>query len=113
VYFMGGQSKTANGNNQWERRGFVPQGGAIDAAPWVPSTKKGSLGGVKDKDDDYSVLSFRPSVKINVDSRTFLEIGDIINYDFANFDGAYADKNDAKKKSLLTNVFYVDLKFSF
>jgi len=116
VYFMGGQSKMANANpasQQWERRGFVPQGGAIDANPWVPSTGKGSLGGIKDKDDDYSVLSVRPSVKINMDKRTFLEVGDIINYDFGNFDGAYKDKGDASKKTLLTNAFYVDVKFSF
>jgi len=109
VYFMGGRSKlgynsaptSANPNaisgpeNQWERRGFV------------------NVAKAKDAEDDYSVLSFRPSVKINVDSRTFLEIGDMINYDMSTKDGAYADKGDAKKKSLLTNVFYVDVKFSF
>jgi hypothetical protein len=107
VYFMGGQSKTANtnpANHQWERRGFVPQGGNVDGT---------GKPGVKDKDDDYSVLSVRPSVKINVDGRTFLEIGDMINYDFGNYDGAYKDKGDADKKSLLTNVFYLDVKFSF
>jgi hypothetical protein len=104
VYFIGGQSKTANGNNQWERRGFVPQGGAVDAA---------GKPGLKDTDDDYSVFSVRPSVKINLDSRIFLEIGDVINIDFGNFDGAYKDSGDPNKKSLLTNVFYVDVKFSF
>ena len=109
VYFMGGRSKlgynsaptSANPNaisgpeNQWERRGFV------------------NVAKAKDAEDDYSVLSVRPSVKINVDNRTFLEIGDMINYDMSTKDGAYADKGDAKKKSLLTNVFYVDVKFSF
>jgi hypothetical protein len=69
--------------------------------------------GLKDKDDDLSVFSVRPSVKINLDSRIFLEIGDMINIDFGNFDGAYKDSDDAKKKSLFTNVFYVDVKFSF
>ena len=95
VYFKGGTSKTVAADKQWERRGFAAAKGA------------------KDVDDDKSVFSARPSVKINVDNRTFLEIGDMINYDFANFDGAYKDSGDANKKSRLTNVVYVDLKFSF
>jgi hypothetical protein len=95
VYFMGGQSKTANGNNQWERRGFA------------------NVAKAKDANDDYSVFSVRPSIKINLDGKTFLEIGDMINYDMAKKDGAYKDSGDSNKKSLLTNVFYVDLKFSF
>jgi len=113
VYFMGGRSKfgytnpnNPNPENQWERRGFLPQGGNVDG------TGAGKPG-VKGESDDLSVLSARPSVKINLDSKTFLEIGDIINYDFANFNGAYKDSGDANKKSLLTNVFYVDMKFSF
>jgi len=104
VYFMGGRSKTASGANQWERRGFVAQGGNLD---------DNGTPGLKDKDDDYSVFSIRPSVKLNLDSRIFLEIGDMINIDFGNFDGAYKDSDDAKKKSLFTNVFYIDVKFSF
>jgi hypothetical protein len=104
VYFMGGRSKTASGANQWERRGFAAQGGNLDET---------GTPGLKDKDDDYSVFSIRPSVKLNLDSRTFLEIGDMINIDFGNFDGAYKDSDDAKKKSLFTNVFYIDVKISF
>jgi len=95
VYFMGGQSKTANGNNQWERRGFA------------------NVAKEKDAKDDYSVFSIRPSVKLNLDNRTFLEIGDMINIDSATKDGAYKDSSDATKKSLFSNVFYVDVKFSF
>jgi hypothetical protein len=95
VYFMGGQSKTANGNNQWERRGFA------------------NVAKAKDADDDYSVFSARPSVKINLDSKVFLEIGDMINYDMASKDGAYKDSSDARKNSLFSNVFYIDMKFSF
>jgi hypothetical protein len=95
VYFMGGQSKTANGNNQWERRGFA------------------NVAKAKDADDDYSVFSIRPSVKLNLDGRTFLEIGDMINLDFAAKDGIYKDSGDASKNSLFSNVFYVDVKFSF
>jgi hypothetical protein len=103
AYFMGGRSKMTS-ENQWERRGFAPQGGNVDGA---------GNPGVKGENDDLSVLSVRPSVKINLDNRTFLEIGDMINYDFANYDGAYKDSGDANKKSLFTNVFYVDVKFSF
>jgi len=96
VYFMGGQSKMASKTNpQWERRGFA------------------NLAKEKGANDDYSVFSVRPSVKINLDSKTFLEIGDMINYDMAKKDGAYKDSSSTTKKSLLTNVFYVDMKFSF
>jgi len=95
VYFMGGRSKTVIADTQWERRGFA------------------NVAKVKDAEDDYSVFSVRPSIKINVDSRTFLEIGDMINFDSATKAGAYKDSGDADKKSLLTNVFYVDVKFSF
>jgi len=95
VYFMGGTSKTVASDKQWERKGFV--------------TAKGA----KDVDDDKSVFSVRPSVKINADSRTFLEIGDMINFDFGNYVGAYRVKDDANKKSRFTNVFYIDVKFSF
>jgi len=109
VYFMGGRSKTgynpaptsSNPNaisgpeNQWERRGFV------------------NVARPSDTDDDYSVFSIRPSIKFNLDGRIFLEIGDMINYDMATKDGAYQTKSDANKNTLFTNVFYVDLKFSF
>jgi len=105
VYFLGGKSKTASGANQWERRGFVAQGGNLD---------DNGTPGLKDKDDDdYSVLSIRPSIKFNLDSRTFLEIGDMINYDMSTKDGAYKTSSDPKKNTLFTNVFYVDIKFSF
>jgi len=105
VYFMGGRSKTgytlgsnnaiSGLENQWERRSFV------------------NVAKEKDKDDDYSVFSIRPSIKFNLDSRIFLEIGDMINYDMATKDGAYKTSNDTNKNTLFTNVFYVDLKFSF
>jgi hypothetical protein len=104
AYIMGGRSKTASGANQWERRGFVFQGGNFN---------ENGNPGLKDKDDDYSVFSARPSVKINVDNRTFIEIGDMINLDTANFDGAYKDSKDANKNSRFTNVFYIDVKCSF
>jgi len=95
VYFMGGTSKIVTSDTQWERRGFVASKGIADA------------------DDDKSVFSIRPSVKINLDSRTFLEIGDMINFDTGNYDGVYTDSGDANKRSRLTNVFYIDVKLSF
>jgi hypothetical protein len=50
---------------------------------------------------DRSLFSIRPSVKINLDPKTFIEIGDMFNLDF---DGDTTRKN---------NVFYVDIKLSF
>jgi len=98
VYFLGGQSKTASGS-QWERKGFA------------------TVARAKEAEDDYSVFSLRPSVKINLDGKTFLEIGDMINIDMAskNKKGEYpyADSKNTEKTSLFTNVFYTDVKFSF
>jgi hypothetical protein len=101
AYFLGGQSNlaaiTASGPTYtWQRpRGFT------------------NKTGVKDEEDDYSVFSVRPSVRFNLDGKTFVEIGDIINFDSANFDGAYKDSGDENKKSRLGNVFYIDFKWSF
>ena len=97
VYFLGGSSKSVSSNPQWERRGFASQG-----------AKR-----VSDTDDDLSVFSVRPSVKFNIDSKTFVELGDMINYDFGNYSGAYSNSDDANKKTQLTNIFYVDVKWSF
>jgi hypothetical protein len=73
AYFMGGSS-TAN----WHRRAFAPA--------W---------------DSDVSLFSARPSLRINLDNRTHLEIGDMVNVDF---------KGDDRN---LTNVFYIDFTLSF
>ena len=98
VYFIGGQSRPAGGTNTYDRHeGYGPKSG------------------IADKDDDYSVFSIRPSVKFNLAANTFIELGDMINFDSVNFDTSspYADSGDAKKKERLTNVFYVDVKWSF
>jgi hypothetical protein len=50
---------------------------------------------------DRSLFSIRPSVKINLDPRTFIEIGDMFNLDI---------KSNATHKN---NVFYIDVKLSF
>ena len=108
AYFLGGRSKTVLDAKQWERRGFEAQGG-------MPGQRGSAYkAGVSDADDDYSVFSVRPSVKFNLDSRTFLEIGDMINFDFANHPHNATNSNPyGSKKSLLTNVFYADVKFTF
>jgi len=75
TYFLGGRS---NANQEYHRRGYA-----------VANTM------------DTQVFGIRPSVKFNLDSRTFLEIGDAM------------DINSTPASSVFTNVFYVDLKFSF
>jgi len=80
TYFIGGRSNTSQ---QYHRRGYAAAA------------------------NDFSVFGVRPSVRINLDSRTFVEIGDAINLDF--------DKNSgyAGEDSQFTNVFYIDVKWSF
>ena len=102
AYFLGGQSTLGGaGNYTWHRRGFVNKPGTANT------------------DDDYSVFSIRPSVKFNLNGRTFVEIGDMINFDMANFDGYRKDGKGitatelADTKSRLNNVFYIDFKWSF
>ncbi len=95
VYFMGGQSNTAATADTWQRKGFA------------------NLAKTADAEDNYSGFSIRPSVKFNLDGKTSIEIGDMINVDMADKDGAYADSGDANKNSRLSNVFYIDLKWSF
>jgi hypothetical protein len=58
-------------------------------------------------DSDVTVISIRPSVKLNIDPNTFVEIGDLIDFD-GGPDQAWGDKS-----SRITNVFYVDFKWSF
>jgi len=105
--FLGGQSAIAanRNNNTWGRTrptGFV--------------TRTSSL---KDADDDYRLFSVRPSIRFNVTNRAYVEIGDLVNYDFANFDGyrkdgvAASTTNPGDTDSRLSNVFYVDFRWSF
>jgi hypothetical protein len=95
-----------NGNNTWGRT-------ATGFASFA------SKPGAADADDDYAVFNIRPSVKLNLNNRTFVEIGDSINIDSANFDGyrkdgkAVSAGSPGDTKSRLSNVFYVDLKWSF
>jgi hypothetical protein len=100
AYFINGRSNMVLENAstssvpwQYHRRGYAAIKTTADGDP-----------------TEYSVFTVRPSVKFNVDSKTFVEIGDAINFDSASKDNAY--KGD-KKNSRLTNAFYVDVKFSF
>jgi len=104
AYFLGGQSSLGgNGNNTWGRT----------------TTGFASKTGTADVDDDYAVFNIRPSVKFNVNNRTFVEVGDSINFDSANFDGyrkdgkAVSAETPGNTKSRLSNVFYIDFKWSF
>jgi hypothetical protein len=63
---------------------------------------------------DNSIISIRPSVKFSIDSKTFVEIGDLIDIDGVP-KGAWKDGNGVAtdEDSRISNVFYVDLKWSF
>ncbi|MDR0502561.1 MAG: hypothetical protein LBH16_04490 [Treponema sp.] len=84
AYFINGRSNTTTSSAVYHRRGFTPG-------------------------DDLSVFSIRPSIKINLDSKTFLEIGDVINLDSSKNDIYHSNT----KNSMCSNVFYIDMKWSF
>jgi hypothetical protein len=83
VYFAGGSSRfvptPTSAELWWHRTGFYYSGA-----------------------EGQSVFSARPSVKINLDNRTHLEIGDMLNVD-----------SQKTGDPVITNVFYADLKWSF
>ncbi|MDR2177146.1 MAG: hypothetical protein LBP20_03785 [Treponema sp.] len=62
--------------------------------------------------NDYHTFTIRPSVKFNLDSKTFVEIGDAFSYIMAG-DGDFTQAGDTDNDSRLINVFYVDFKWSF
>jgi hypothetical protein len=55
-------------------------------------------------DSDYSIIAIRPSVKFNIDSKTFVEIGDLLDID----GGKWGDDD-----SRISNAFYIDFKWTF
>jgi hypothetical protein len=67
--------------------------------------RRGNVGAMYNS--DYSLISIRPSVKINIDSTTFVEIGDLIDIDGG------PDNTWGTDNSKISNVFYVDFKWSF
>jgi hypothetical protein len=92
VYFMGGKVDGSDNDSEGkiDRRGYAVFAG---------------------HDPDASVIGVRPSLKINIDSKTTLEIGDLVNYEKTptKMFGAGADMTDSK----FTNTFYVDLTVKF
>jgi len=96
AFFLGGQSAVGAAANSAGYTWARPRAGGF-----------ANKAGVSGTEDDYSLFSVRPSVKFNLDGRTFVEIGDLINYDFANFN-AYGGE-----ESRLSNVFYIDFKWTF
>jgi hypothetical protein len=98
VYFYGGQSKVGGDETyMWHRRGFVNTDIDIYTA----------------NDRIRSVLSARPSVMFDVSNSFFIEVGDIFNYDFGNYDSAYGDSSDPSKRYRMSNVFYLDFTWRF
>jgi len=84
AYFINGRSNTTTNSILYHRRGFTAG-------------------------DDLSVFSIRPSIRFNLDSKTFIEIGDVINLDSSKNE-IYHNKT---KDSMFSNVFYIDMKWSF
>jgi len=92
VYFINGTSHNATTaeasvNPNYHRRGYVPSSVAAE----------------------YSVISIRPSVRINLDNRTHLEIGNVTHIDMAKEN----IKNWNDSGSRITNVFYLDVRWNF
>jgi hypothetical protein len=63
-------------------------------------------------DSDYSLISIRPSVKISIDSKAKIEIGDLITLD-SGPKASYAIPGDLEKASRFGNALYVDFIYSF
>jgi hypothetical protein len=98
VYFMGGtvDGSTNTADGRLHRNGYAPVAAS---------------GNIKANDPDVSVIGVRPSLKINLDSKTTLEIGDLLN--FEKRPGDYYGVPGGLKDSKLTNTFYVDLTVKF
>ncbi|MDR0707280.1 MAG: hypothetical protein LBF60_05310 [Treponema sp.] len=91
VYFLGGQPSGSSGSAE----GMYPRIANYSAT-----------NNAKD-----SVIGISPSVKFNIDGKTFLEIGDVVNFEQWHED--YYGVSGHKKNSKITNVFYIDVKWSF
>ncbi|MDR0448738.1 MAG: hypothetical protein LBH07_08730, partial [Treponema sp.] len=93
VYFMGGKSLEGTA---YHRRAFVNTPSPVNV------------------DDDRSVISGRVSVKFNLDSKTFIEIGNLTNIDYSkNFAFASEERGRYDTNKRISNVFYIDYKWSF
>lgn len=99
LYFFGGQSRAGgDAAYMWHRKAYTD----------YPVYKINA-----DDKRSRSVFSVRPSFRYNVSAGTFIEFGDMFNYDFANYDGAYGDSGDPAKRTMISNVFYIDYIWNF
>jgi len=92
VYFLNGTSDrattaAASANPRYHRRGYAPLSNAAE----------------------HTVLSFRPSVRINIDGRTHFEIGNATYIDSAASNQTFWGNTSER----ITNVFYLDFRWSF
>ena len=96
VYMMGGRSRLSTSDGRYHRKGFQERTGTADV------------------DDDYSVFSVRPSVRFNVNSRTHIEIGNMLNFDsYSGDETASAPGYIDGGTDRISNVFYFDFRWSF
>jgi len=105
VYFIGG----------WSMQGYLLSGG-LNQSSATMYHRRGIENAPSAKRDNYTryLFSVRPSVKFNLNTQTFIEIGDLINIDYSNRN-VYASRMEGQidSKSRTTNVAYIDLKWSF
>jgi hypothetical protein len=105
VYFIGG----------WSSQGYILSGGLSQSSA-VMYHRRGIESAPNSKSLNYTryLFSVRPSVKFNVNKQTFIEVGDLVNIDYANRN-VYASEMGGllDRKSQITNVGYVDLKWAF
>ena len=105
VYFIGGMSQ----------QGYLISGG-LNQFSATMYHRRGIINAPSEKRFDYTryLFSVRPSAKFNLNSKTFVEIGDLINVDYSNKD-VYASEMEGliDSKSRVTNVAYIDLKWEF
>jgi len=99
TYFFGGRSRVGGDESyMWHRRGFIND----EIHKIDPNDNR-----------SRSVLSIRPSAKFNLHNGVFIEVGNIFNYDFGNFNNAYGDSGNPQKRFLLSNVLYIDFRLNF
>jgi hypothetical protein len=105
VYFIGG----------WSSQGYILSGGLSQSGA-VMYHRRGVESAPNARSLDYTryLFSVRPSVKFDINAQTFIEIGDLVNIDYANRD-VYASKIGGllDTKTRITNVCYVDFKWAF
>jgi hypothetical protein len=105
VYFIGGMSE----------QGYILSGG-LNQSSATMYHRRGIKNAPNETRLNYTryLFSVRPSVKFNIDPKTFIEVGDLINIDYSNR-YVYASEMEGliDSKSRVTNVAYVDLKWEF